>query len=98
MHSSCRSKQQKKRARDGTDDVAAAAVLDRATAAAELMATAQHHRVQVVEFSKLAVAMESSATRSLQQCADDTMALVQADAARAQPLLDLHHKMDVSCY
>jgi len=95
MHRSAATEQQYKRPRDGADDVAAAAVADRAAVSAKLMAAAQHRRLQALECSKLAGAMMPSATRSLQQCTTEALALVKADAARAVPLMDLHHKLHV---
>jgi len=97
MRRSRASKKQKKRPRDGAEDVAAAAVIDRAAAAAQLVATAQHRSLQSIECSKLAALTCFAASRPLEQRATEAFALLQSDAARAQPLLHLHHKLDVSC-
>jgi len=90
------SKRQQKRSRDSADDMAAAAVFDRAAVSAQLIATARRQRLQALECSKLAAAIVPSAKRSLQQCAAEAQTLVEADAARAKPLLDLHHQLNVS--
>jgi len=95
MRRSVNNKKQKKRVRDGADDVAAAAVIQRVAAAAELMAVAQRRRLQAIECSVLAAFIVPCATRLLEGCATEVLALLQEDAARAQPLLDLHHQLHV---
>ncbi len=68
----------------------------RAAHAAALIEQGRSRSKQTIECSKLARLLSTADTRPIDQRTADVVQLMQEDAQRDQPLLDLSHKLAVS--
>jgi mevalonate pyrophosphate decarboxylase len=90
------SEQAKKKQREEPAAAVPSSAAARAAHAAVLAEHAQHRCMQTIECSKLARLISNADSRPLDQRAADVMQLMQEDSRRAQPLLELSHKLAVS--
>ncbi len=90
------SEQKAKEQRDESSAAVPSSVASRAAHAAALVEQAQLDRMQLSSCSKLAQLVHSGDARPMDQRAADVTQLLQEDEKRAQPLLNLSHKLSVS--